>query len=423
MAKKLMSMVLAASCLVWCAVAVAQPPAGGPNPGSPGFVPNLGGSPVGFDPPVVPQSNPTVSVANETAFQGPSVHFGFDYLLWSMRRQALPPLITTGSLRDPIPGALGQPNTRVILSGSDGEDRLHSGGRLTFAIQLDPDLTVDFRGFLLQDTTGRKVLSSAGAPGTSVLARPFLNVNAGVEDADPVAVPNAMAGTFTVAMPRSFYGVDANLRYIYLNDLSQSSRITFLTGVRFLQLDEKLVISEALRDLPGLGAVGNSYSLAETFSTNNSFYGGQFGLEYEWSLGPVSVGLTNTVAVGTTNQVQTNSATTKFTEPNGVVTVGVNRALLIQPSNAGQRGRNVFSVVPETTLKLGFDLNEHIRFGVGYNFLYWSGVARPANQIDRAINIQALQPFDQIGPARPAPLFTSSGFWAQGLNVNLGFTF
>jgi len=267
------------------------------------------------------------------------------------------------------------------------------------------------------------MVSSAGAPGSSVLARPFLNVNSNVEDADPVAVPNVMAGTFTVETPQRFYGADANLRYNYLNSPSQGYRITALAGFRYLQLNEGLVIREALQDLPGLGAAGNSYSLTENFNTRNSFYGGQVGFDYDWHLGPVFLGLTSTVAFGKTHQEQTNAAITRIAEPNGTVTVGVNRGLLIQPSNAGQRSRDVFSMVPDTTAKLGLELNDHIHFGVGYNFLYWTGVARPANQIDRAINIQALQPFDQIGAARPAPVFASSGFWAQGLTVHLGLTF
>ena len=65
----------------------------------------------------------------------------------------------------------------------------------------------------------------------------------------------------------------------------------------------------------------------------------------------------------------------------------------------------------------------HLPISPGYNFLYWTGVARPGNQMDRAINIQSLQPFDQIGQARPAPLFSSTGFWAQGMSVQMAFTF
>jgi hypothetical protein len=423
MAKPWMSVALIVCWLGACASVMAQPvpvaaqqfaPAG-PAPQGPG-----GCQP--FCPP--PELFcPTPPAPEEAGKQEPCFHVGFEYLLWWTSKGALPPLLTSGSLNDPIPAALGQPNTRTLVSGSDPRSGPHSGARMTAAIALNPDLALSGGGFFLLQTTGRKVVSSGAGPGTPVLGRPFFNGNANVEDADPVAVPNAMRGTFTVQTPLRLYGTDANLRWTYINDRSGGYRLQILAGGRFLRLDEKLGIGEGLQDLPGLGAGGNNYSLREAFNTRNSFYGGQLGLDYETAVGPVYFGATGTLAAGTTYQVQNNSASTRITESDGTVTVGVNRGLLIQPSNAGKRSRDAFSIVPEATVRLGYDFNDNVRLAVGYDVLYWSGVARPGNQIDRAVNIQALQPFDQIGTARPAPVFNSSSFWAQGLTVSLGLTF
>src|SRR5207247_504486 len=103
--------------------------------------------------------------------------------------------------------------------------------------------------------------------------------------------------------------------------------------------------------------------------------------------------------------------------------IGDNRGLLIQPSNAGVHNRTAFSVVPEAAANLQYLFNEHVRCGVGYSFLYWTQVGRPANQIDRAVNIQALQPFDQIGVNRPELRWSNGNFWAHGLNAKLEFAF
>jgi hypothetical protein len=67
-----------------------------------------------------------------------------------------------------------------------------------------------------------------------------------------------------------------------------------------------------------------------------------------------------------------------------------------------------------------------VRLTFGYQFLYWSRVARPGEQIDRVINPTQIPVFggnQLLGPARPEPLFTTTDFWAQGLNLGLEVRF
>src|SRR5206468_3834225 len=147
----------------------------------------------------------------------PCFHAGFEYLLWFTRKQTLPPLVTTGLITDPIPGALGQPNTRVLLQGATGDENQHSGGRLTFGIGVDrsDDWSIDGSFFLLDETVGRRSFASSGSP---VIARPFFNVIAGREDADPVALPGIASGQIGIETPRRLYGGDLNLRYAEWSD-------------------------------------------------------------------------------------------------------------------------------------------------------------------------------------------------------------
>jgi len=149
MAKRWTGLMVAASYLAWCAAAVAQPPASW-NEGMmvPLQVPQ--NTPMGFwpCPEPVPAYVPMATV-EEPCPQGPCFYVGFDYLLWYTRKQSLPPLLTSGAFSDPIPGALGQPNTRVLLAGIDNKDNLQSGGRLNLAFRLDETWTVDTSSFLL----------------------------------------------------------------------------------------------------------------------------------------------------------------------------------------------------------------------------------------------------------------------------------
>ncbi len=77
-------------------------------------------------------------------------------------------------------------------------------------------------------------------------------------------------------------------------------------------------------------------------------------------------------------------------------------------------------MVPEIGFNVGRQVTNNIRLYVGYTFLYWSSVVRPGDQIDFVVNPTQLPtsagPGMLVGPARPAPLFRESDFWAQGIN-------
>ena len=52
-----------------------------------------------------------------------------EYLGWALRKSSIPvPLITSATFSDPIPGAIGQPGTRVLL----GDQKLAWDGKMVF---------------------------------------------------------------------------------------------------------------------------------------------------------------------------------------------------------------------------------------------------------------------------------------------------
>jgi hypothetical protein len=357
----------------------------------------------------------------------PGGHFNadFDYLLWWFKKRSQPPLVTAGAFNDSVPAALGQPHTTILLGNSSVDTGATSGVRVRLAYYFDKEETcgVEANGFYMEQRSALNTFSSNGANGTPVLARPFFNVNAGVEDADPIAVPNIQSGTLTILQPRRFWGGDTNLVLGQDPSLYSKAQWSLLLGARYVSLDEKLVASEWLTDLPGLGIQGNNTFLRDNFTDYNRFYGGQIGLGYDYRLGPVFLAVVGKIAFGVNDQVWRASAITSITEPSGLVTTSTNRGLLVQPSNAGSIRRSVFSYVPETTVNLGYHFNDCVNMSIGYNFLFWYRVLRPTDQIDRAVNIQALQPFDEVGPARPEAHVQNANFWAQGLTATIGFSF
>jgi len=65
---------------------------------------------------------------------------------------------------------------------------------------------------------------------------------------------------------------------------------------------------------------------------------------------------------------------------------------------------------------------------LSYTFLYTNNVVRPGNQINRNINPTqgvafSAPPASLQGAAQPPFKFTSTDFWAQGINVGVAFRF
>jgi hypothetical protein len=435
-----MAVLLIASWLGASAAALAQQvptaaaPAGGAAPAAatlpppmppvvpPGLMPPWCGPAC---PPPPPPDNPCCDQDNCCAPKPTLFHFEAEYLLWFTSKQKLGPLVTSGPLTDPVPGALGQPHTTVVVSGETGDRNVQNGIRLNAGLGLDNAEEFSLLGsfFILQQTSGQHVVGggSRGDPTQPVIARPFFNVNAHLPDADPVVVPGIASGFVSVDTPRVLYGADVNLRYNYY--FEQASRLVFMLGGRYLALDEGLNITELSRDIPGLGVPGNVYTLGEHWRTRNRFYGGQVGSEYSFRVGPLTMDLTGKLALGPTKRALDTSSGIQIVEANGIVSTNANNALYISPLNAGHFSRTSLAFVPEAAFKLNFDFNEHIRLSAGYSVLYISDVIRPADQVDQNVVVQPVGAPALIPPPAALPRLHSGSFWAHGLDAGLRISF
>ena len=200
------------------------------------------------------------------------------------------------------------------------------------------------------------------------------------------------------------------------------TRLDFLVGYRFAQLDENLRISQSSTWTAAQGNIvaGTRQTLFDLFDTKNQFHGGEFGLAYTrrmccWSLGVVSkLGLGNNhsevLIDGQTVNTVPNAGSATFTG-----------GLLAQQTNIGRFEQDRFGFVPELDVSLGCKLSTNLRFSVGYNLLYWTATLRPGDQIDREVS--QFPPEAPTGTQQPAFRFQSRGFLAQGLQVGLEYQF
>ena len=342
-----------------------------------------------------------------------------DYLLWWIKDNRLPALVTTGSLNDAVPGALGQSGTQVLFGG-DVNNPIRSGGRFRAGYWFTPDQTIGMDGsfFFLG---GQNVGFGAASDGLPILTRPFLNVNTNKEDAFLVASPGSEAGSVTAAMSSFLWGAEANLRGMLFR--GPSYQVSLLGGFRFLDLNESLCIRQMDTLIPQSFSdpIVGTMSV-DHFHTSNQFYGGQIGTDFMWSRGRFFVDVLSKVALGASVERANIRGWSSFANSNGQSgSIGVSDLAL--PSNIGRSGQNTFAVVPEFGLNLGYAVTRHVRLTVGYSFLYWSSVFRPGDQIDRAINTTEFPALvnngTPSGPPRPNFTFKDSDFWAQGVNFGL----
>ncbi len=373
-----------------------------------------------------PPAEPELMPGDIFVADSPRFYARADYLMWWFKGEHLPPLITTGPQQpDNFNGILGMPGTVVLFGGRDVSGGLRSGARLTAGVWCDDECEtgVEASGFFLGQRSFRYTANSSQFP---VLARPFFNLNAGTEFAQESTAPGLASGSVSVGGPGSLWGAEINLRCNLCCD-DCWGRLDFLAGPRYLQLDEGLHIQESLLGLAGAGPfAGDHITVTDRFDTRNQFFGGQVGLDYRLTRGDFSLDLLGKVALGDSHEVVNIHGSQQIVTPTGAVST-FNGGLLALPSNSGQHTRDRFGVVPEVGVNLGWQVTDWCRLTVGYNFMYWSSVARPGDQIDRGLDVTQIPNFQPgATPAnlgRPAAVVRGTDFWAQGVNFGVEFRY
>jgi hypothetical protein len=346
-----------------------------------------------------------------------------EYLMWWSNGRSTPPLATTspaGTVQADA-GVLDDPDTSVLFGGDYGEG-LRNGGRVTVGHSLggNGEFSVNGRFFGLQDSTASFFADSAA--GDPILARPFFNTTLVQQDALLVAFPGITSpGSIGIQAHNDVLGADVYLRNIFWWD--GSKRVDFLVGYQFSRIDDSIFIDSDFTSVDPLSAnpVGTTFSVSDSFRTQNEFHGGQIGAITEWQRGRAWFELLTKVAVGNMRQRAIVSGETVRTEPFAVPTVD-GSGLLVQGTNAGDRQRDQFSFIPEIGFTVGYQVSSRLSLTMGYSFIYWNDVLLAGNQIDPRLNLTQ-NPGPIVGPAQPEFVFNDNDFWVQGLSFGGEFRF
>jgi hypothetical protein len=411
---------------------MGMPPGGGmmgQPPGAFGGNPKLGGMPAEFPNAAQPSKEPVspFSIKEDgrpNAFndcEDPRLisptrfTISAGYTVMWLRAAGFPALLTTGDINDTVPGGLGQPGT-AILSNGLGSPGAAAAFRMTATYWLaDPETLGLEANFFIMEQRTRVSSFASDANGSPVLTRPFFNAVAFQEDADPRALPG-FPGSTSDALTTRLMGGELNLRWFSPQQF-EGAGLNFLAGVRWLRLDERYVSFDATT----VSAV--STTLSDRFTTYNQFFGGQLGAEWQYRMQRFTFGMMSKLAIGPNYQTIKINGETVQVDPVAQTTITANQGLFAMPSNIGVYRAPKIAILPELGFKFRFDLTESIRFNLGYTFFLLNNTVRPGDQIDRSVNIQALNAPQSL-PALPAPpTFHQNTFNAQMLNFGLEFRF
>jgi hypothetical protein len=350
-----------------------------------------------------------------------------EFLLWWMRGQSLPALVTTSPAGTPITaaGVLGPNTTTVLFGDSSSNTGARAGGRIVGGVWIGDGQIFGVEGYFLM-LSAKATNFSATSSGSTILARPFINALGDTPAAVRVAFPGEFSGTVDAEVATTgLIGTGILMRTNLL--CGGNCRLDALGGYRYLRFSDRLGVSQdqtALAGNPDLLVAGTHITAGDQFAAKNNFNGADFGLDGEFRRGPLSLNLVGKLAVGFNQQDVDIFGATTVTVP-GTAPVTSAGGLLALSSNIGHfsRGSEV-SVIPDFEAKIGYQVTQRLRATVGYSILYWDNVVRAADQVDRVVNPNLLPNSGTTGgPGNPLFIFHRDNLWVQGLEFGLEFRF
>jgi hypothetical protein len=265
------------------------------------------------------------------------------------------------------------------------------------------------------------------------IIRPFFDVNNHVESGFVVAAPGVATGGVTAHAQSQLWGAEANVwKNLGFDYPGTTGSVDGMVGFRYLNLDDRLTIDSASVFNPSptdpafLPLAGKTLQASDSFATHNHFYGPQVGISGKWwPAGGMQVEAAFKVAIGDNYENLQIAGGQLLTPPSGQSKPSLG-GLLALPSNIGDYHINKFTQVPEIDLKFTCPVASHVTLTAGFTTLYWSHVLRPADQVERGLDIAQIPNFPGSTTAPPVAFqqpgvpFRQSDLWALGITIGVG---
>jgi hypothetical protein len=359
--------------------------------------------------------------ATTTSAGRPDHYTEIEYLLWSIDGGSSPALLTSNPTGTPLAniGSLTDPSTRVVMGGDDFGG-VQSGIRARYGHMLRGDLAsrLELSGWWLFSNGSEWNFESS--PENPILARPFVNAQTGLADAQVISFPGLIDGSMQGTYDRRLFGIDP----MFFGCISGSGNgsLEYMTGYKFLRYEDELVLVERISPAAGgLIAPGTEIQVEDRFAARNDYHLLPLGLNFTRTGKLWRLGLRVQTGIGYVHQrLDVRGRTT--TTVNGDVTSVEDGGLLALSSNSGIFDRNEFAWVPEFNLTFRRNIRGGLWANVGYTFVYLSDVVQAVSHIDSQIDPNLVPPALSSG-TRPAFSFQSDDAVIHGLNAGLQWNY
>lgn len=386
-----------------------------------------------------------------------------EYLLWKTKETPLPvPLLTSATLSDPVPGALGQPGTKILMGKNKIDLSWQHGFRISLGGCIEECRQIGIEGcfFMLPKKSYQQSIQTSGEPGSLNLAVPIYDITGlwglrGIPGETVFILPGPLfgpgfQGRFTLKLSSRLLGSEFNVLANVLNRCR--FKMDFISGFRWVQLKESLLFMGETAALPNADVSG-FYNCRDSFNTNNDYYGSQVGLKGQYNVDRwLFMGFFKT-ALGCMHQKVRIDGKSQTSNGNlFYMTKNTSQEVLLggifsEPTNLGSHHHYKVAALVETGFKLSYQFVECCNIGLGYNFLWLNHLLRPGDQIDRNLNptrtalAEASRDSLGVGPDKPVPFGSATAaprprgaerpdhkhhngnYWAQGLSISLEFQF
>lgn len=344
-------------------------------------------------------------------------------LLWFKPVCASIPVVAIGNPSDAVPGAIGQPGTKVVVGGQPPhkfEFPLTPGWQVTFGWgRGDGRIGFEFSGFIMAQASNSQTFNadSNGFPYTYL---PYTAPDNSFQ-ALPFTIPGVVTGGSVAVGSTKLWGTSSTLTLPFSIDRGDFALYgTMQVGARYLDLTDQVNVTNSLRLVanPAAVAVGMAH-----FETHNQFAGPQLGMTMGVTRGRFAVELTTRLAAGVTRQTRIIEGA-PLIDASLILPLLVPGPLLALPSDIGRSSTTRATLVPEIAVKTRFGITDWCSVTLGYSLLYWNKVICPGDQMSPFVNVTQL-PFrgPVTGPLDPHSPFVHTDYFAQGMSFGIEFRY
>ncbi len=355
-----------------------------------------------------------------------------EYLNWRQRGMYIPLLVYEGTAADPT--VIAAP----LFGNERVEDGYDPGYRVTLGTWFDSMHRFGIQGDYFE-LTGRSQGFNSGlqngfdaAGNPAPLAVPVSNL-AGFNP-DVITNPSGFNGfvglTGQIQVETASYfqsaGIDGRVNifdYEWSADGSDNVKwpswstrgfqVDFLAGYRLYRLVERASVqTQSVVSDSESAFNGDQFGTNDSFATSNTFTGADLGLTSILTYGRLTLQSTTRISLGDNYQVANINGSSTVTDisTNPATVTNSSGGILTSGSNIGNYNRTRFTAIPQLSTEVGYQVTDHFKATLGYDYIYWMNVARAGDLIPARVDAGATPPLPQFS-------FSNATYWAQGLHV------